>query len=66
MGDLSGSRAVGNVRLDNLGDDGDVLGGHGASGGESEGDSVLHIDGIRWVVGRLVLGMDVGVFNEST
>lgn len=60
VGDLGRSRAVGHVGLDNLGDNSHVGSGHSASG-KSEGDSVLHLDGIRCLVGRLVLGMDVGV-----
>lgn len=47
VGDLGGLGAVGHVGLDDLGDDGDVLVSHGASGGNSESESVLHLDGIR-------------------
>lgn len=61
VGDLGGSRAVGDVGLDDLSDDGNVLVSHGASGGKGESESVLHLDGIRCLVGRLVLGMNVGV-----
>jgi hypothetical protein len=50
--DLRGERAVGDVLVDDLGDDGDVLAvGVRASGGGSEdsGDSELHVDGIRFL-----------------
>lgn len=51
VNDLGGSRAVGGVALDDLGDDnGTVLavGGSARDGGEEgSGDRVLHLDGIR-------------------
>lgn len=49
VGDLGGLRAVGDVDVNNLGDDGAVVGSHGASGGSSDdsSDGVLHLVGIK-------------------
>ena len=52
VGDGGGRRAVGDVGLNDLSDNGNVV-GHGASGdGENSGSSELHFVGIR-VFGRL-------------
>jgi hypothetical protein len=49
VGDGGGRRAVGDVGLDNLSDNGDVARvGQGARGGGEDGDSSeLHFDGIK-------------------
>jgi len=58
VGDLSRTRAVGGVDIDNLGDDGSVLvGADGSSGGNNGGDGELHFVGIRFETRRARLGM---------
>lgn len=48
VGDLGRARAVGGVDIDNLGGDGDVGVGSGASGGGNDSsDRELHFDGIK-------------------
>lgn len=51
MGDDSGSRAVGGVGRDDLGDVGDVLVGHGAGGEGKDSSGELHFDGLGGRVG---------------
>jgi len=55
VGDLSRTRAVGGVDIDNLGDDGStvLVGADSSSGGNDGGDGELHFVGIRLILGEL-------------
>jgi len=65
VSDLSRTRAVGNVLVNDLSGDGNVLVGNGASGGGNDsGDSELHCDGIKLKLEELRIRYVVLKTNE--